>query len=352
MGGSHPPSRSEEQLPRAGYPLSATRYFLRSYQLRITRYLLRAAYRIMDYKDYYAILGVKKDASEKEIKQAYRRLARKHHPDVNPGNKEAEEKFKEISEANEVLSDKDKRAKYDNFGQQYGGGFGRPGGPGGPGGPRYESYSSDMGFDLGAAGGFGDFFEMLFGPHGGTQTRRPTRGRDVEAQLDVSLQESFEGAAKSFTYSSDPSEMPTRIEVKIPAGVAEGSKIRLAGKGGAGPTGQRGNLYLIVHILPNSVYERKGDDLYRDVTVGFTVAALGGEIQVPTLKGHVTMKIPPGTQSGQTFRLTGMGMPRLSKTGRGDLFARIKISVPKTLTPKQKELMEELSNALSSEGVA
>ncbi|HEY3298686.1 MAG TPA: DnaJ C-terminal domain-containing protein, partial [Armatimonadota bacterium] len=249
----------------------------------------------MDYKDYYATLGVTKDSAEKDIKAAYRKLARKYHPDVNPGNKEAEEKFKEISEAYEVLSDKDKRAKYDNFGQQWKNSQSHAGGYGAPGGVRYEQYGGDLGFDLGAAGGFGDFFEMLFGPRGGAETRRQHRGRDIEAQIEVSLEEAFEGASKSFTFSADPSEMPMRLEVKIPAGVTDGSKIRLVGKGGAGPSGMRGNLYLIVKMGPHPSFERKGDDLYRDVAVEFTTAALGGEIEVPTLKGRITMKIPAGT---------------------------------------------------------
>lgn len=302
----------------------------------------------MDYKDYYSILGVSKDASEKEIKAAYRKLARKYHPDVNPGNKEAEEKFKEISEANEVLSDKEKRAKYDNFGQQWqqyerGGAGPNYGGQGGYG---YENFG-DLGFDIGGGGGgFGDFFEMLFGPRAGEQ-RRPARGRDVEAQIEVSLEEAFSGVSKTFTMSARQGEQPTRLEVKIPAGVAEGSKIRIAGKGEMGPSGERGNLYLIVRMLPNPTFERKGDDLYRDVPVSFATAALGGEIQVPTFTGKLTMKIPAGTQSGQTFRLTGQGMPRLSKTGRGDLYARIKITVPKNLTPRQHELMEELAASMA-----
>jgi len=302
----------------------------------------------MNYKDYYATLGVKKDASEKDIKQAYRRLARKYHPDVNPGNKEAEEKFKEISEAYEVLGDKEKRSKYDNFGQQWQQAQSAGGGYGAPGGSRYDTFG-DLGFDLGAAGGFGDFFEMLFGPRGASQSNRRARGQDIEAQMDVTLEEAFSGVNKSFTFSVDPSEPPMRLEVKIPAGVAEGSKIRLAGKGGYGAGGQRGDLYLIVHMIPNPTFERKGDDLYRDVPVSFSTAALGGEVQVSTLKGLITMRVPPGTQSGQTFRLAGQGMPRLNKQDKGDLYARMKITVPKTLTPKQKELMEELARSIAGE---
>jgi curved DNA-binding protein len=308
----------------------------------------------MNYKDYYATLGVPKGAGEKEIKQAYRKLARQYHPDVNPGNKEAEEKFKEVSEAYEVLSDKEKRAKYDSFGQQWqgyeqgGGGFG--GGPGGPGGFRYENFDE---FDLGGAGaaGFGDFFEMLFGPRGGGGAGeefvgRAAKGRDIEAQIDVTTEEAYNGSTKAFTISTGPGGQAKRLEVKIPAGVRDGSRIRLTGEGGEGPRGQKGDLYLIVRMVPNPKFERRGNDLYTDATVPFTTAILGGEIHVDTVTGKVTMKIPAGTQSGQAFRLAGKGMPHLNKSGRGDLYARIRISVPKHLTGKQRELVEELATTL------
>jgi len=299
----------------------------------------------MNYKDYYAILGVKKDAAEKEIKQAYRRLARKYHPDVNPGNKEAEEQFKEISEAYEVLSDKEKRAKYDRFGQQWQQ-FERGAGPGAPGGFRYET-SGDFDFDLGGGiGGFSDFFEMLFGPRGAARPREAARGRDIEAQIPVSLEEAFQGTTKAFTISKGPGEKPKRLEVKIPAGVREGSKIRLVGEGAQGPTREKGNLYLIVTVLPHPVFERKDDDLHRDLAVPFTTAALGGEVQAPTLKGKVTMRIPGGTQDGQTFRLSGQGMPHLNKPGRGDLYVRVRVAVPKKLTARQRELIEELARSM------
>lgn len=299
----------------------------------------------MRYKDYYGILGVNKDATEKEIKQAYRRLARRYHPDVNPANKEAEEKFKEVSEAHEVLSDKEKRAKYDRFGQHWQQ-VERGGGPGGPGGFRYETFG-DFDFDTGGGvEGFGDIFEMLFGP-GGAARPRAARGQDIETQIEISLEQASEGAKKTFTISTGRGGTK-RLEVKIPAGVRDGSKIRLAGEGAPGPTGQNGDLYLISKIARHPVFERKGDDLYRDVTVPFTTAVLGGEIQVPTLKGGVTMRIPVGAQSGQTFRLAGQGMRRLNRSGRGDLYARVRISVPTNLTPRQKELIHELANSLKT----
>lgn len=307
----------------------------------------------MDYKDYYAVLGVKKDASEKEIKQAYRRLARKYHPDVNPGNKEAEEKFKEISEAYEVLSDKEKREKYDRFGQ-YWQQAGRTAwsGTGAPGGFTYETFD-DIGFDLGGNGaaGFGDFFEMLFGPRGATRSRTPSRGQDLESQIEVSLEEALEGASKSISITRAPGEPPRRLEVKIPAGVRDGSRIRLAGEGLPGASGKRGDLYLTVRMLPHKVFERKGDDLYRDIDVPFTTAILGGEVQVHTLNGRVNLKIPPGTQGGSTFRLAGQGMSRLNRSGRGDMFARVRITVPKTVTPRQRELLEEFVRASKTAGV-
>ena len=304
----------------------------------------------MAYKDYYAILSVKKDATEKEIQQAYRRLARKYHPDVNPGNGQSEEKFKDISEAYDVLGDQQKRAKYDRFGQQWQH-FGQNAGAGGPGGFRYETYgNSDFG-PFGGANGFGDFFETLFGPRGTAESAGAVRGTDVEAQIEVSLDEAFEGTTKTFSVSVVPGKPPKRLAVKIPAGVREGSRIRLAGKGAAGPTGQSGDLYLIVKMRPHPTFERRGHDLHRDVTVPFATAALGGEVQVPTLKGKATMKIPAGTQGGQTFRLAGQGMPHLNKAGRGDLYARVRISVPKKLTSKQRELLQELARSVETKEV-
>lgn len=290
----------------------------------------------MDYKDYYAVLGVKKDATEKEIKQAYRRLARKYHPDVNPGNKEAEERFKEISEAYEVLSDKEKRSKYDRFGEHWQG-YEHMGAPG-PGG--YERYG-DFNFDAGyGTGEFGDFFEMLFGPRGAA--RQDVRGADLEAPIEITLEEAYDGATRSITVSPSPKQTK-RLEVRIPPGVNEGSRIRLAGEGASGPGGRKGDLYLVVRLKPHHTFERRGDDLYEEVTVPFATAALGGDIQVRTMKGRVTMKMPSGAQSGQTFRLTGQGMPRLNKPGKGELFAKLKVSVPKRLTDRQRELIQELA---------
>jgi DnaJ-class molecular chaperone len=300
------------------------------------------------YKDYYKILGIERNASEKEIKQAYRKLARKYHPDVNPGDKSAEEKFKDISEAYEVLSDKEKRAKYDQFGQ-YWQAAGQPGAGQPP--PGWEQGGVPPGFDFGEGGfegGFGDIFDLLFGEgRGGTATegRRargrgwaPARGRDVEYEIEVTLEEAFNGVTKTFTVNG------RKIEVKIPQGVRDGSRIRLAGQGEPSRGTERGDMYLIVRMKPHPKFERKEDDLYTDVPVIYTTAALGGQVVVPTLSGRVNMKVPAGTSCGQTFRLAGQGMPKLKGSAKGDLYARIKVTVPKTLSTREKELLTELAN--------
>jgi len=297
------------------------------------------------YKDYYKILGVERGASEKEIKQAYRKVARKYHPDVNPGDKSAEEKFKEISEAYEVLSDKDKRQKYDQFGQFWQQ-AGQPGAGTPP--PGWEEGFQGFNFDMGQGGfegGFGDLFDMLFGQgRTGTRTREnrrrtwtPARGRDVEYEIEVSLEEAFSGATKTFNIDG------RRIEVKIPQGVKDGSRIRLAGQGEPGRGTERGDLYLIVRMRPHPRFERREDDLYTDISVPYTTAALGGEVEVQTLSGKLNMKVPSGTSTGQTFRLAGQGMPRLRGSGKGDLYARVKVTVPKTLSTRERELLSELA---------
>jgi DnaJ-class molecular chaperone len=297
------------------------------------------------FKDYYKILGVERNASEKEIKAAYRKLARKYHPDVNPGDKSAEEKFKEVSEAYEILSDKDKRTKYDQFGQ-YWQAAQQQGGAQPP--PGWENVPPG-GFDFGQGGfegGFGDIFDLLFGQGrgGGAKTKErgrpgwtPARGRDVEAEIEVTLDEAFHGTSKVFTIDG------RRIEVKIPKGVKDGQKIRLAGQGEPGRGTQRGDLYLTVRLKPDPRFERKDDDLYTDISVPYTTAALGGEVQAQTPSGKVNMKVPAGTSSGQTFRLAGQGMPKMKENGRGDLYARAKVTVPKTLTDKERELLTELA---------
>lgn len=304
-----------------------------------------------NYKDYYKTLGVARDASEKDIKTAYRRLARKYHPDVNPGDKSAEEKFKEISEAHEVLSDKEKRARYDQFGQYWEqAGAWQPGAPGAPG-PE-QGFTFDFGdFEVGGAGGgesgFSDFFEMLFGggrrgAGGATRTRRgayaPTKGRNIEAEMEVTLEDAFHGATRAFTLNGK------RLEVKIPKGVADGQKIRLAHQGEEGPAG-KGDLLITIRVRPHRMYERKGDDLYVDVPVDYLIAGLGGEVAVPTLSGRVTMKVPPDTSTGKTFRLPGQGMPKLKDHGRGNLYARVKVTLPEKMSDQEKGLLEKIREA-------
>jgi curved DNA-binding protein len=311
----------------------------------------------MEYKDYYQILGVGKNASEKDIKQAYRRLARKFHPDVNPNNKAAQEKFKEINEAHEVLSDPDKRRKYDTLGanwQQYEA-YQRAGGQGpfqwGGGGAHYRTVTPEEfeqifgGFGSGDGGefaGFSDFFRTFFGGGFGTGARtqaRPRRGRDIEHEIQITLEEAYRGAARIIEKDG------RRLEIKIPAGVKTGSKIRYAGEGMPGAAGApSGDLFLHVQVLPHPNFERQGDDLHTQVPVDLYTALLGGEVGVMTLKGRLVLKIPPETQSGRVFRLTGQGMPKLNQPNSfGDLYAKAHVVLPERLTPAERELFEKLA---------
>jgi curved DNA-binding protein len=320
----------------------------------------------VDYKDYYQVLGVAKNASEKEIKQAFRKLARKYHPDVNPGDRGAETKFKEINEANEVLSDPEKRRKYDQLGanwkqyEQYARGP-QPGG----GGPGFGGFRVD--FEGGGAGGFSDFFktffaggidlEELFGQtaRGGRRERTargfgspPETGRDVSADVEVTLEEAYHGATRRFSLEGGPS--PASFDVRIPPGVKDGSKVRVAGKGETAPGGA-GDLFLEVKVKPHLLYRREGDDLYIDVPVTFAEAALGAEIEVPTLSGRARIRVPAGSQTGRMMRLKGKGMPQLKSKGGGgepgDLFAKLIVVVPKELQPRELELVKELQTLRS-----
>jgi curved DNA-binding protein len=296
----------------------------------------------MEYKDYYKTLGVPKGASEKDIKAAYRRLARKHHPDVNPGNKEAEARFKEIGEAYDVLSDKEKRKRYDELGanwQSYGQRpQGWPGAAGG-GGVRIDFE------DLGGAGGFSEFFRTFFGGGGpagfggGLPPDEIPGARDAEAEVDLTLAEVLRGTTREVALDGSK----RRVEVKIPAGVREGSRVRVAGEGGRGAGGRKGDLYLRVRVAPDPSFERRGDDLQTTVHVPLTAAVLGGEAQVRTLEGSIGIKIPAGTPAGQVFRLRGHGLPKLGEKGvRGDLLATLAVELPRSLTSEQKVLFEEL----------
>jgi DnaJ-class molecular chaperone len=300
----------------------------------------------MEYKDYYKILGVDKSADDKAIKQAYRRLARKHHPDVSKAKGTAE-RFKEINEAYAVLSDPEKRKRYDSLGPDWQRYAQAGAGP-------FEGFRvhfGGRGGDPGDLGGFSDFFRTIFGDLGGGgdlftdfgqefrrgRTAGPARGEDIEASLEVTLEEAYHGSRKSLDLDG------RRLEVKIPAGVDTGSRVRVTGGGTSGHAGGgRGDLYLMVTVRPHPFFERKGDELHLELPLTVAEAALGAEVMVPTFKGTVSMKIPPETSSGKTFRLPGYGMPRLKGTGSGDQYVKVKVVLPTGLTDRERRLFEEL----------
>ena len=317
-------------------------------------------------KSFYDVLGVPRGASEKEVRAAYRKLARKLHPDVNPGNKAAEAAFKQVNSAYEVLSDAEKRRKYDKYDDQwehadqievmqrrrnvrFGGGNG-----------------GFQQFDLGDVGNLGDLFGSVFGRGRGMARH----GSDVQQAVDVSLEEAYHGTTRTLEMSAqepcptcggageiagavchtcDGAGMvvrPRRLEVKVPAGVTTGSKVRVAGEGQPGiGGGKKGDLLLVVSVRPHARFERRGDDLHEDIDVPLTTAVLGGEVEVPTMTARVMLKIPPLTQNGRAFKLAGLGMPRLGHTGKGDLHARVRVRLPEQLSDDQKRLFEELSAA-------
>jgi curved DNA-binding protein len=311
-------------------------------------------------RDYYSVLGVPRTASDKDIKTAYRKLARKHHPDVNPGDKKSESLFKEIGEAYSVLSDADKRKKYDRWGHDWerieqaqaaGANFGtRPGGAtqytytSGPnGGP-----TSGTGFNF-ESEDLGGLFEQLFGraSGGGRQRVRatPRRGADIDQPVEITLEEAFNGTQRTYTLSDSQSGESKTVEVKIPAGATDGLRVRVAGKGEQGISGgATGDLYLVVSVKPHPLFEREGDDLRVQVPTPLYTAILGGEVMVPTPKGtHLALKVPAETANGQRMRLGGQGMPHLNGSGRGDLFAEINVQLPKNLSPHEKDVFAELA---------
>ncbi len=309
-------------------------------------------------RDYYAVLGVPRTASEKDIKTAYRRLARKHHPDVNPGDKKAEQAFKEISEAYAVLSDAEKRKKYDRWGpdwerieqaQAAGANVG-----GHPGAGRTYTWSGTGGPTAGSAGfdfegeDIGSLFEQLFGSAGaGRQRVRVTarKGSDLEQPVEIMLEEAFNGTQRTFQIQDTQTGQLRGVEVKIPAGAYDGLRIRVAGKGNPGSGGApNGDLYLVVHVRPHPTFERQGDDLHVKVRTPLYTAVLGGEVTVPTLKGtRLALKVPAESQNGTKIRLAGQGMPRVKGEGRGDLYAELAVDLPRSLTPRERELFEELA---------
>jgi molecular chaperone DnaJ len=348
-------------------------------------------------KDLYERLGVAKGASQDEIKKAYRKLARQHHPDANPGDAAAEERFKEVQHAYDVLSDPEKRKQYDRFGAANGRGPG-------PGGVNFE------GFDFSDLGDLGDIFGGLFGGRGRTQQQqRGQRGSDLEVEVRLSFEDSLKGVETTIpveletacrecggsgakpgtapilcpeckgrgvkaesqglfalqqpcprcrgngTVIEDPcstcrgtgrERRTKRYTVKIPAGVKDGSRIKLRGKGEAGWGGaEAGDLYVVTRVAPSKTYTRRGDDLVVDVLVTYPEAALGAKVQVPTPDGPVTVKVKAGTTDGTLLRVKGKGAPKLKGSGRGDVLARVKLTVPKKLSKQQRELLEELQKA-------
>jgi curved DNA-binding protein len=320
----------------------------------------------LEYKDYYAVLGVSKTASEKDIKTAYRKLARQHHPDVNPGNKEAEERFKTINEAYEVLSDPEKRKKYDELGSRWGeyeawqrahpgetppdgafepGGFsGAPGGfGGGRGGFSYRTVRPEDLNDLfGTESPYSDFFGTFFG---GGRPRGPRRGQDLVQPVAITLEEALRGTTRLIEVPAAGGSR--RIEARIPAGAETGLTIRLAGQGGTGESGApAGDLFLEIEVLPDPRFERRGADLYTKIRVPLTTLLLGGETEVPTLTGRLALRIPPETEDGRVFRLRGQGMPVAGNaTERGNLLAEAHAEIPRQLTDREKNLIRELAAA-------
>jgi DnaJ-class molecular chaperone len=336
----------------------------------------------LNFKDYYTVLGVPKTAAEKDIKSAYRKLAKKWHPDANPKNpKEAEERFKEISEAYEVLGDAEKRRKYDALGSDW-----QNAAQQAEAQQRYRSQSTagrgDSPFagaqfsnGSGAPGGFSDFFDLFFsgvgrrgGAPGAARSPYAERGGDLETELDLDLRETYAGGPKSVTLQIEDAcprcngsgvannaicpqchgtgklLQTKKFDVSVPRGVRDGQRIRLAGQGSRGAAGgPSGDLYLVVSVKPDPIFERKGDDLYVDVTLDVYDLVLGAEIRVPTMTGDVTVTVPPGTQNNKLLRLTGKGMPKIKGQGNGDEYVRLIGLLPTTLTDRERKLFEELA---------
>ncbi|AGC49524.1 J domain-containing protein [Lawsonia intracellularis] len=295
----------------------------------------------VEYKDYYKVLGVERNATKDMISKAYKKLAKKYHPDLNPGNTEAEEKFKNITEAYEVLKDDEKRKMYDQLGSNWKDGqyFQNESG--------FDNFSFNFGGDAFGGSGFSDFFESLFG--GGQRGRssgfsgfssRQHRGRDIEAEISISLEDALHGGERSFTLQTP--DGPKTLKVNIPAGVREGAKLRLAGQGYSGSGGgATGDLYLHIRFLPHSQFHVENNNITYNVQIMPWEAVLGTKIRVPTLEGNVELSVPAGTSSGRKMRLRGKGLG--SSNSRGALFVIIGIKTPTNLTDKQRKLWEELA---------
>ncbi|MDD4701392.1 MAG: DnaJ C-terminal domain-containing protein [Desulfovibrio sp.] len=311
----------------------------------------------VSYKDYYKLLGVERTTKTEDISKAYKKLARKYHPDLNPGDKQAEEKFKEINEAHEVLKDPEKRKLYDQLGPNWQHGQQFQGEPG------FENVHFTFGGKSFDGSGFSDFFETLFGGAGGAQfggshggqsagrgaqfgpdpfggfSSRPRRGRDVEAELPLTLEEVQKGGGR--TVSIQGQQSPKTLEVNVPSGIREGAKLRLSGQGDPAPGGAAGDLFLRVRYLPHAVFKVDGENLQCDLALAPWEAVLGAKVEVPTLEGHVEMQIPAGSSSGRKFRLRGKGMGATGK--RGDLLARVMIKAPAELSDAERELWQKLA---------
>lgn len=332
----------------------------------------------MEYKDYYKILGVDRTASADDIKKTFRKLARKFHPDMNPGDKSAEDQFKLINEAYEVLSDPEKRQKYDTLGpnwqEQFSGptsrSYTRQGRPSTPFGTSTPPY------DFEDPSGFSDFFETLFGRANTRQDMRRRAGDNIEQNVEITLQEAFDGASRTFNVQS-PVEcsqckgtgeirgricskcngsgvetISKRLEVNIPRGAETGTRVRVAGEGNPGiGGGPRGDLYLVITVKPDLRFERKGSDIHTEVTVDLFTALLGGEVHVPMMNGkELVLTIPPETQNGQSFRLRGKGMPHLRGAAQGDLYARIRVELPTKLSSQEREFFQQLRKIREARG--
>ena len=305
-------------------------------------------------RDYYEVLGVPRTASQKEIKAAFRKLARKHHPDVNPDDPGSADQFKQINEAHEVLGDPEKRKKYDQLGpnwEQYEAweAAGRPAGaPFGGGRVEYRTVSPEDLEDLfGSDSPFSGFFHDLYGQGSGGREGRDFRvgafpGQDVETETTLTLEEAYRGTARTLELQTP--QGGRRVEVQVPPGIRDGARVRVAGQGTAGKDGGRpGDLFVRVHLRPHPTFRRERDDLFLRVAVPLDVALLGGEVMVPTLKGSgVSLKVPPETQNGTRLRLRGLGMPRLRSEGHGDLYTEVDVRLPIPLTPEAKELARKL----------
>jgi curved DNA-binding protein len=305
----------------------------------------------MDYKDYYKILGVDRKASADEIKKAYRKLAMKYHPDRNPGDKQAEERFKEFNEAYQVLSDEQKRARYDQLGSSYSD-WQQRGAPGNFNWGDWTAQQQAQGAtqvnmnDLFGNGTFSDFFRSIFGGTGDVSMRsgmprsQSRMAPHYQQQVSISLKEAFQGTTRQLQSGERV------MEVKLPAGARTGTKVRVTGAGPAGPDGRPSDVYLLVEVADDSAFEREGNDLHTQAKVDIFTAILGGETRVETLSGRVVLTIPAGTQPDQVFRVAGRGMPQLKNPEvKGDLFVRIKVQIPRQLTAKQKKLLEEAAQA-------